>query len=146
MNIYIAADHRGFFLKQELKTWLGEMGYPVIDCGNTTQEPLDDYPDFVHELTSQMLRDPGSLGIAICGSGIGVSIAANRRHGIRAGLCLRVDQATHARQNDHINCLCLAANYSPLDEAKKIVSAFLTSIPNLEDKYIRRAKKVDQVA
>ncbi len=145
MNIYIASDHRGFLLKEELENWLGGLGQQVIDCGNQIHEATDDYPDFVHPLTQKMIADPDSLGIVICGSGIGVTIAANRRHHIRAGLCLRVDQAVHGRTNDFMNVLGLASDYTNPEEAKKIVAGFLGATPIYEEKYIRRVKKIEQV-
>lgn len=149
MKIAIGADHRGFELKNKLIIWLTKKGLAVADCGNNLYDPEDDYPDFVKKVISQMTHDErrktdDSLGIVICGSGVGVAIAANRYKGIYCGLGFNSDQVAHARINDHINVLALPADYSTEKQAREMVMAFLTEKPLMKEKYLRRVKKLDQ--
>jgi ribose 5-phosphate isomerase B len=147
MPIFIAADHRGFELKNKLIDWLKSERYQVIDCGNTIYDQEDDYPDFAFRAAKSFLKvankKSSSLGILICGSGIGVSIAANRLKGIRCGLCFDVEQTIHAKENDHINFLALAADYLDWEKTKKIVKAFLETKEKKKGKYLRRIKKLE---
>lgn len=147
MNIFIAADHRGFEFKEKIKDWLKKQGYQVIDCGNKVYDPNDDYPDYSLELSRRLIStkamENGALGIVICGSGVGVSVAANRVKGIRCGLGFDADQIKHARENDHINVLALPSDYLSLEKAKKFISTFLKAKPKNEERYLRRIRKLD---
>src|SRR3989344_9586631 len=111
MKVYISTDHRGFELKNHMKDWLVEQGHEVIDCGNDHLDPVDDFVDFTFIAAKKLLADlkknpqSNSLGIGICGSGIGVTIAANRLKGIRCGFCVNAWQSIHGRENDQINML-----------------------------------------
>ncbi len=82
MNIFIGADHRGFEYKKDLNVWLSGLGHTVVDCGNTMQDPNDDYPDFGFAVGDAVVNNPGSLGIVMCGSGGGICIAANKVKGV----------------------------------------------------------------
>lgn len=147
MTIFIAADHRGFELKKKLINFLKSKKYSVFDCGNTVYDPQDDYPNFVAELADRLLTTAsvirGALGIVICGSGVGVSVAANRFKGIRCGLGFDPHQIKHARENDHINVLALPSDYLDFEKAKAIVLAFLRGKPKKEEKYLRRIRKLE---
>lgn len=151
MNIYIFGDHRGFELKKHIINWLADKGYTVKDFGNTKHEPLDDYVDFTfpamkalqQELTEH--PDSDSIGIGVCGSGIGVAIAANRFKGIRAGHSDTVDHVIHGRENDHTNVLALSADTLTTEEAEKLIETFIAAHPKLDEKYNRRATKLDQL-
>ena len=151
MKIYMCADHRGFELKEHLSSWLTSQGHDVIDCGNNKLEPLDDFVDFTFNaakrLQADLQNDPksSSLAVGVCGSGIGVGMAANRLKGVRCGLSYSVAHVKHGRENDHTNMLSLAADTLAPEEAEQIVEAFLTTSPNMEEKYVRRAAKLDQV-
>ncbi len=145
MTIFIGADHRGFDLKNKLIEYLHEKDVRIEDLGNYKYDPLDDYPDFSKKVAQAVLQNPKDfLGIVICGSGVGVCIAANRFHGIRCALGFDVEQTKHAKENDHINVLALASDYLNLEKATKIVDIFLISKPKQEEKYQRRIKKLDQ--
>lgn len=150
-TIYIGADHRGFELKKTLIAWLKKKGCPVEDCGNTTYDPDDDYPDFVKKVVDKILScdseltTQDSLGIIICGSGVGVSIAANRYRGIYCALGFDASQVKSAREHDHINVLALGSDYVNNKKAQKITEAFLTTPLITHTKYLRRLKKVDTV-
>jgi len=144
MKIYLAADHRGFELKEKVKVWLGKQGYRVVDLGNDHYNPNDDYPDFARKLVKRLLHDQGR-GILFCGSGIGVDIVANRFPGIRCGLGLSPEQIKHGRQNDDINCLALAADFLDFAEAKGIVMAFLETEFDEKASHRRRLRKVHRI-
>lgn len=147
MTIFIAADHRGFGLKNKLFGWLKSQGYAVVDCGNTTYDPGDDYPDYSSAVANNLLATAsvanGALGIVICGSGVGVSIAANRFEGVRCALGFNVEQIKHARENDHINVLALPSDYISFATAKRFIKTFLATKPITKEKYLRRIKKLD---
>lgn len=145
MKIYLGADHRGFELKNKLVEWLKGEGHEVEDCGNTILDPVDDYVDFANAVAVNVQKEIETVtGIVICGSGIGVSIAANRHKGIICGLGFDTHQIQHARENDHINMLSLPSDYIDFEKAKEIVTAFLKSKPKMDEKYVRRAKKLDE--
>lgn len=112
MTIFIGADHRGFELKNKLIEYLQEKNIRVEDLGNYQYEPLDDNPDFAKKVAQAVLQNPHEfLGILICGSGVGVSITANRFKGIRCVLGFNENQVRHARENDHVNTLALPSEY-----------------------------------
>ncbi len=152
MIVYLGADHRGFQLKEDLKKWLTDEKYDVVDCGNSSFEPFDDAVDFAKEVSDKMLLNPHirqytdrseALGILLCGSGIAISIAMNRRKYIRCALAVNPLQIRHGVENDHINAIALPAEHISIDEAKEIIRSFLTSQPLPDDKYIRRIGKLD---
>ncbi|MEO0092628.1 MAG: ribose 5-phosphate isomerase B [candidate division WOR-3 bacterium] len=130
-TIGIGADHRGFRLKEKLKEYLSKQGYRVIDFGVFSEDRAD-YPLIAFALTKHIkeVQKPKSpqldCGILICGSGLGMSIAANKVRGIRAALCLNSDFAQRARQHNDANILVLAADFINISEAKKTVKVFLT--------------------
>ncbi|MGB9883360.1 MAG: RpiB/LacA/LacB family sugar-phosphate isomerase [Microgenomates group bacterium] len=145
MTIFIGADHRGFNLKNQIIEYLHEKDIRIEDLGAYEYDPNDDYPDFAKKVAQAVLQNPENhLGIVICGSGVGVAIAANRFKGIRAALGFDENQIVHARENDHINVLALPADYLDLEKAKVIVDKFLETHYKLEEKYLRRLKKLDE--
>ncbi len=143
MKIFIGADHRGFELKQYLKDNLEKNNYSVEDKGNLVLDPQDDYPDFAYKVAEEVQKGKG-LGIIICGSGVGVSIVANRLKGVRAALGFNKDQVKKARQHDHCNVLCLPADYIEKELALELVKTFLNTTPLQREKYLRRIKKIDR--
>lgn len=123
-KILIASDHAGFFLKKNLIQKLAELGYETIDLGCDSAEKSVDYPDYAQKLCEK-LKD--GFGILICGSGIGISIAANRFDKIRAALCHNVKSAKLSRAHNDANVLCLGARFTKEKSALAITKAFLTS-------------------
>jgi ribose 5-phosphate isomerase B len=146
MNIYLAADHRGFELKKTLKQYLTEQNHSVIDCGNLNNDQNDDYPDIVFPLVEKISLDKNALGIVICGSGVGVSVAANRFLPIRCGLGFSEIQVLAAKKEDNINVLALAADFLEPEQAKKMVDIFLKTPYNQVPRYERRLKKINTYA
>ena len=124
MRVALASDHAGFALKRELAVWLGELGYDVTDLGTNDTESVD-YPDFGNRLANAVATGAAERGIAVCGSGIGISIAVNRNPRCR---CARVDEpvsAALAREHNDANVIALGARLIGPDMAKACVSAFL---------------------
>ena len=124
MRIALASDHAGFALKRELAAWLGELGYEVMDLGTNSTESVD-YPDFGARLANAIATGAAERGIAICGSGIGISIAVNRNPKCR---CARVDEpvsAALAREHTDANVLAMGGRLIGSDMAKACVAAFL---------------------
>src|SRR3989344_111950 len=131
--IYIAADHAGFELKERLKR-----EFPILeDLGAFSYEEQDDYPDFANKLALKIER--GDLGILICRTGIGMSIAANRHSHIRAAVCSSPKNAKLAREHNNANILCLGAY---VFRARKIVSTFLETKFSAEERHLRRLGKL----
>lgn len=123
--IAIASDHAGFELKEILKSELEQSGYTVNDLGPRDTQSVD-YPDYANALADWM-KTHASLGILICGSGIGISIAANRHKHIRAALCSDGLAAKLSRQHNDANVLCLGARLIGVDVAKDCVNQFLAT-------------------
>ena len=145
MTIFIGADHRGFELKNKLMEYLQEKNVRVEDMGNYSFDPLDNFPEFGKNVALAVAQQPEEFfGIAVCGAGIGMSVAANRIKGVRAGLCDSIKQVEHGRTNDHMNVLCLASDYLTLEEALSHVDVFIDTPMKQDEKYIRRAKMLDE--
>lgn len=124
LTLAFAADHAGFELKGLLIAYAKDRGFTVIDLGTNSGERVD-YPDFGATLAHTMLDDKADLGIGICGSGIGISIALNRFKGIRAALCHNAQTATLARQHNDANVLCLGARITGFEDAAAALDAFV---------------------
>lgn len=142
--IYLGCDHGGFALKQELHQFLTAQGYPVTDCGSVTYDADDDFTTAVPAVVQGVLADPANCGILVCGSGVGMSIAANRYCGIRAALCPNVDYARLSRQHNDANVLCLGGRFLDINSAKKMVTTFLTTAVDPDPKYQRRMQQADR--
>jgi ribose 5-phosphate isomerase B len=145
MVIYLGADHRGFALKEKLKTYLSGKGYQTEDVGNSIEDPVDDYVDFGAKVGELVSRDPvQARGILVCGSGVGMDITANKFRGVRATVGLLPDQVFDGRHDDDINVLCLAANFTDEEQAKRFADLFLTTPFGSDEKYQRRLNKLSQ--
>lgn len=140
MNVYIGADHRGFILKEQLIKYLKD----AVDVTPSTS-PTDDYPDIATEVAKKVVADENSKGIVICGSGIGVDIAANKVPGIRAGLAISTKQVKDATQEDNINILALASDFTEPQQAKDLVDTFLKASYIPEERRERRLKKIEKL-
>jgi len=142
MFLYLAADHRGFNLKEQIKFWLVKEGYQVKDMGNHHFDPDDDYPDFALKIAQEMEK-PSDRGILFCGSGIGMAIAANRFPHLRCGLGFNKEQVKHGRENDNINCLSLPADFLNFEEAQELIRVFLKTEFDEKENHKRRIEKLD---
>lgn len=123
--IHIASDHGGFALKSEMIGLLKKKGYMIDDLGTYSEESVD-YPDLGKKAAEAVLAD-GNFGIIICGTGIGISIAANRVKGIRAALCHCPEYAELARKHNDANILALGGRFLDADTAEKIAEVFLNT-------------------
>ena len=144
MKIYLASDHGGFELKRQIEEFLLEKDYLVADLGCTGTDSCD-YPVFGQTIAEEVLDDEGSLGIAVCGSGIGISMAANKVHGARAALCYSVESAKLARQHNGAQILCLGERTESIDEPIEIVEMFLETDIDMSERHARRRSQLDEM-
>ncbi|GGD66520.1 ribose 5-phosphate isomerase B [Croceicoccus mobilis] len=123
MRIAIASDHAGFDMKQELARWLADEGHVVTDCGPQSADRVD-YPDFGYKLAKSVSSGAVDYGVAVCGSGIGISIAVNRHPAMRCALVSEPLSAMLAREHNDANCIALGARLTGIDMAKACIAAF----------------------
>lgn len=123
-TVAIAADHAGVSLKQRLQQELGRMGMNVMDFGTDSDESVD-YPDFAAKVAAAVADGQASRGVLVCGTGIGMSIAANRMAGVRAALCCDREMAMLARQHNDANVLCLGARLMSESQASECLRTFM---------------------
>lgn len=145
MKIGIAADHAGFELKEYLLKTLREEGYEVIDFGNTKLEPGDDYPDYVIPLADAIADGTVNRGIAVCGSGVGACIAANKIAGVRACLIHEKFSAQQGVEDDNMNMICLGGRVVDHKLALELTNLFLTAKFSNEERHKRRLEKVSEL-
>ena len=140
MRIAIASDHAAFALKGELAAWLAEQGHEVADLGPDSEASVD-YPDYGYTLAAHIAAGEAEFGVALCGSGIGISIAVNRNPACR---CARVDEplsARLAREHNDANVIAIGARLTGPDMAKACLEAFLAT-PFAGDRHVRRVEKL----
>lgn len=145
MHIYLASDHRGHALRSAVFQELLRLNYEVTIAGPLDINPEDDYPDIATMLIDTMNHDVGARGIVICGSGVGVSIAANRYPHIRCALGFSVGQIEAARNDDDCNVLALAADFVSQETALSIVQTFLATPFRGEERHKRRIEKLSHL-
>ena len=140
MKIGIASDHRGYELKEYLKEELKKDNYEVIDYGTFSTESVD-YPDYAFELSTNVVEKNVDFGVAICGSGIGISIACNKVKGIRCAKVSNRDEARYTREDNDANIIAFGEKIDK-EEALECVKIFIkTPFSNLE-KHVRRINKI----
>lgn len=137
MKIVIGSDHAGFELKEQLVNYLQEK-YKVVNCGTYSKDSVD-YPDYAKAVCLEM--NENTVGILVCFTGIGMSIAANKFKGVRAALVGSVEDAKLTREHNNSNILCLSSKNTPFELAKKIVDTFLTT----EFTYGRHENRVNKI-
>ena len=143
MQIGIAADHGGFALKSRLVVRLREAGHTVVDFGALVLNDADDYPDYVIPLSRAVAAGEMDRGIAICGSGVGASVAANKVAGVRCGLCHDHFSARQGVEDDDMNMLCLGGRVIGEALAWDVVIAFLSAAFSGAERHSRRLLKVE---
>ena len=124
MNIAIACDHAAYDVKDKIKVYLENLNHIVTDLGTHTSDSVD-YPSYGHEVGNYVVKNKVDRGIVICGSGIGISIAANKVKGVRAALCTSVMHAELSRKHNDANVLALGARLTNYDEIESIVKIWL---------------------
>ncbi|HIT49355.1 MAG TPA: ribose 5-phosphate isomerase B [Candidatus Coprenecus stercoripullorum] len=138
--IGIASDHAGYEMKEQLKDFLLRSGYAVRDFGTDSPESMD-YPDVAHPLAASIENGETEKGIALCGTGNGISMTLNKHSGIRAALCWNEEIASLARRHNDANVLALPARFITLEQAMAIVSVFLST--GFEGgRHLRRIQKI----
>ena len=142
MKIGIAADHGGYELKEQLKQYLEAKGQELTDFGAHALDNADDYPDFVVPLAKSVANKELERGIAVCGSGVGASVAANKIAGARAALINDHFSAHQGVEDDDLNIICLGGRVSGTMLAKELVESFLNARFTGEERHKRRLKKV----
>jgi ribose 5-phosphate isomerase B len=142
MRVGIATDHGGFGLKQELIAHLREAGHDVVDFGADSVNPGDDYPDFVIPLARAVAAGKVERGVAICGSGVGASVCANKIAGVRAGLIHDHFSAKQGVEDDHMNIICMGGRTVGAAVAQDLVDTFLTAAFSQAERHLRRLGKV----
>lgn len=143
-TIFIGSDHAGFSYKEKLKLILNEKKLTYQDMGNTENDPDDDYPDFAALVAKKVRENSNHRGILVCGTGIGMCIAANRYKGIRAVNAVTAKQAQMARRHNNANILCLGESTVPFWIAKKVLTAWLTTKFDIAVRHRRRVSKLDR--
>jgi ribose 5-phosphate isomerase B len=126
LKIGIASDHAGYELKQKIIDHIKELNLPVIDYGTNSVESVD-YPDFAKKLAIGIELNDINYGVLICGSGIGMSMSANRSRFVRAALCHNIETAKLSREHNNANVLVLGARFTSFEDSKNIMNAFLTT-------------------
>lgn len=145
MKIGIAADHGGFQLKEFLSPIILKLGYELVDFGAKEQNDQDDYPDFVIPLARAVANKEVHRGIAVCGSGVGASIAANKVTGVRAALVHDHFSAHQGVEDDDMNLLCLGGRVVGNNVAHEIIQTFLQAKFTEAERHVRRLQKVKQL-
>ncbi len=145
MKIGMAADHGGFDLKEKLKNYLENEGYQVTDFGAFAMDPGDDYPDFVVPLAKAVAAGELEKGIAICGSGVGAAIAANKINGVRAALINDYFSAHQGVEDDNMNLLCLGGRVTASSAAEEYAMAFLMAVFSGLERHKRRLQKIAEL-
>jgi ribose 5-phosphate isomerase B len=142
MKVALASDHAGYNYKEKVKEYLRAKGYEVVDYG-TNNGDRSDYPDFAHAAAEAMQRGEAERGVFVCGSGIGISITANRYKGIRAVDAVTTEMAKLAREHNDVNVLALGERLISWEEAEKIIDTFFAT--EFEGgRHEERVKKIDR--
>lgn len=142
MRVGIATDHGGFGLKEDLIAQLRAAGHDVVDFGADTLSPDDDYPDFVVPLAEAVAAGMVERGVAVCGSGVGASICANKIPGVRAALIHDHFSAGQGVEDDHMNIICLGGRTVGPSVAWELVQTFLAAEYSQAPRHLRRLSKV----
>ena len=143
-RFYIGADHAGYGAKEALQKFLARKGVETIDLGTHSIDPTD-YPDYAEKVARKVVRDRGSFGLLICGSGIGMSIAANKVKGIRAANPASTKAARLAREHNDANVICLGGRTNSIQRSKKILTAFLGARPSHAKRHLKRTEKIAKI-
>jgi ribose 5-phosphate isomerase B len=142
MKIVIGADHAGYEMKEGLKPHINELGHSVVDVGAHQPGVPDDYPDFAELVAKELQAGRADRGILICGSGVGVSVAANKFKGIRAGICHDHYSSRQGVEHDDMNVLVLGSRVIGPSAALDLIDGYLAAQFSGEERHVRRINKV----
>ena len=144
MRIAVGADHAGFELKRDLAAAIAQQGHEILDVGTHTTAAVD-YPDIAEAVAMAIRNGQVDRGIIVCGSGAGVSVAANKFPGIRAAVCHDAYTAKQAVEHDDLNVLCLGARVIGPAVARLLTDTFLAATFSADDRHLRRLAKIDAI-
>src|SRR5262245_49825819 len=144
MRVAVSGDHAGFEMKRDLAAELARQGYEVLDLGTQSTDPVD-YPDCATVVASAIRDGNADRGVIVCGSGAGVSIAANKYPGIRAAVCHDCYTAHQAVEHDDMNVLCMGARVIGINVAREIAQVFLGATFTGEERHVRRLNKILEI-
>lgn len=144
-KIFLGADHRGFNLKEKVTKWLFEWKHEFQDLGAQSLEPSDDYTKYAEEVGSLVGKEKDAKGVLICGSGVGVDVVANKFDGVRASIGKNPAQVRAGRNDDDMNILVLAADYTKDDEAREMLKAFLETKFAGKVRFERRIEEIKRI-
>jgi ribose 5-phosphate isomerase B len=144
MKIGIASDHGGFQLKQTLIPFLKEKGFEVMDFGNLVEDAQDDFPDFIVPLAKAVADKLLVKGIAICGSGVGAAVVANKIKGVRAALINDSFSAHQGVEDDDMNVMCLGGRVTGFASAEEYLMGFLNAKFIGAERHLRRLNKIQE--
>ncbi len=150
MNIAFGCDHAGYeepepYYAPTIIDHLESLGYSVQHLGTHGQGSVD-YPDFANKVAHAILDGSAELGILLCGTGTGISIAANRHRGIRAAVCVTEEMVQFARAHNNANILCIGRRISSIEECKHLINSFLGTDFDGGERHVRRIDKMDELA
>ncbi len=144
MKVAIGCDHAGVSLKNEILPVLKELAVEWKDFGTTTEESVD-YPDFGERVSEEVSKNNVERGILICGTGIGICMAANKVKGIRGAVCWNEETARLSRQHNDANVLCMGARFISIEDALKITRVFLETPASEDERHQRRVSKITSI-
>lgn len=143
--VFIGSDHAGFAVKAKLHEFLQQKGLDVTDLGCFNEDACD-YPDIAREVGEKIMEHPDAFGILICGSGVGVAMAANKIKGVRAAMANNVEIAETSRRHNNANVLTMGARTTDLSEMEKITTKFLeTAFESDLERHVRRVEKINNM-
>lgn len=145
MKIGMAADHGGYALKEQLSEFIQSLGYEVKDYGALTYDAKDDYPDLVIPLAKGVAAKEVAKGIAVCGSGVGAAIAANKVKDVRASVIMDTYSARQGVEHDAMNVMCLGGRIVGIEVAQELVKAYIEAEYSGEERHNRRLGKVTKL-
>ncbi|MEM7477626.1 MAG: ribose 5-phosphate isomerase B [Planctomycetota bacterium] len=143
-RIALGGDHAGYSMKAMLVDLLGQQGMTVVDCGAVDEQPCD-FPDFAEKVAIELLQGNVDRGILVCGSGVGVSVAANKIPGIRASLCHDSYSARQGVEHDDMNVLCIGARVIGPELAQEVIRAFLGAAYAPQPRHQKRVDKLLEI-
>jgi ribose 5-phosphate isomerase B len=145
MRIAVGSDHAGYEgdtpYKPEIVKHLERLGHEVVDCGTNSSDPVD-YPDYAQKVCDAILHGRAERGVLMCGTGIGMGIAADRNKGIRGATCATPDMARLAREHNNANVLCIGRRILTLPQCLKLIDIFLNTAFSERERHIRRVAKM----
>ena len=139
MKIAFGCDHAGFEIKEKIINFVKSLGHEIIDCGTNSNQSCD-YPDFAFKVAESVAKNIADKGILICGTGIGMSIAANKVKGIRAAVCWNKETAALISQHNNANIICAGARFASVDDICSWIKIFLET--KFEERHLKRINKI----